>query len=491
MSQEFTRRSFLKHISAAGLSSFVVREPSWLLAEEVDQRWKDISKLDGSLLLDEGNREQMGMDWGAIFHRLPAAVLKPRSAEDLVKIVRFANTHRLQVVMRGQGHSQYGQTLVEGGIVVDSSTLNTVKLGGGMVDAQAGALWEDVTRATVAQGHTPPAMGDTMTLSVGGILSAGGISNSSHRFGAVVDTVEELDVVTGAGDLLMCSPQRNREVFETALAGMGQCGLIVSARLRLVAAPKWVVLRDLIYDDLGKFLRDTTRLATENKVEHVGALVLPDQTQGWKFKITVGKFCASPEEVDFRALASDLRFKSSEDQAPVSYLDYLHRETARNTAVYAARKKTPSRLLFITMFVPGSVGEAFVARILATPPETARVTRFSLYVLPTRKFTRPLCMLPRQEELALAIFLFRGVPIGDGDRAYTETVSTVRGLVEKTSAVGGKVYPPYAPFFSRAEWEAHYGSTWPRLIAGKNKFDPKGILTPGTGMFVAQEVATP
>jgi len=30
--------------------------------------------------------------------------------------------------------------------------------------------------------------------------------------------------------------------------------------------------------------------------------------------------------------------------------------------------------------------EEFVARILATPAETARVTRFSLYMLPVRKF---------------------------------------------------------------------------------------------------------
>jgi len=200
MSGEFTRRSFVKHISAAGLSSLVVGEPSWLFGDE-DQRWKDISKLDGSLLLDEGNREQMAMDLGAIFHRLPAAVLKPCSTEDLVKIIRFANTHRMQVVMRGQGHSQYGQTLVEGGIVVDSSTLNTVKLGAGIVNAQAGASWEDVTRATLAQGLTPPAMGDTMTLSEGGILNVGGISNSSHRYGAVVDTVDELDVVRGGGTL--------------------------------------------------------------------------------------------------------------------------------------------------------------------------------------------------------------------------------------------------------------------------------------------------
>ena len=120
------RRRFLKQISAAGLSSLVVREPSWLLADE-DRRWKGLSKLDGSLLLDEAHREQMATDFGAIFHRVPAAVLQPRSPEDLVKIVRFANTHGVKVAMRGQGHSQYGQTLVEGGIVIDMSPMNAIR----------------------------------------------------------------------------------------------------------------------------------------------------------------------------------------------------------------------------------------------------------------------------------------------------------------------------------------------------------------------------
>jgi cytokinin dehydrogenase len=493
MSEELTRRGFLKDLSAAGFFSLVACDPSWLLSEAVEQRWKNLPKLGGSLLLDETHREQMAMDFGGIFHRVPAAVLQPRSAEDLVKIIRFANKHRLQIAMRGQGHSQYGRVLVEGGIVVDSRSLNAVKLKGAkMVDAQAGASWEDVTRTTMAQGLTPPSMGDTMTLSVGGILSAGGISNSSHQFGAVVDSVEELDVVTGTGDLLTCSPQRNRELFDLVLAGMGQCGLIASARLRLVPAPKWVVRRDLTYDDLGKFLADAKRLSTENKVEHVGALVLRgDQAQSWTFKITAGKFCASVGDADMRSLTADLRFKSSEDVAPVSYSDYLHREAARNAALLAARKKTASRLLYVTMFVPGSVSEEFVARILATPAETARVGRFSLYTLPVGNFTRPMFMLPRKEELALCIFLFRGVPIADGDGAYAEAASAVRGLVEKTYAVGGKIYPPYAPFFSPSDWERHYGpKNWHRLIAGKKMFDPLGILTPGTEMFAQQKSST-
>ncbi len=486
MSQESTRRSFLKNISAAGLSSLVVREPSWLLGQQVSQPWNGVPKLDGSLLFDEGHREQMATDLGAAFHRMPAAVLQLRSADDLVKIVRFAKTNRLPIAMRGQGHSQYGRVLVEGGIVVDSSTLNTVKVTGtGMADAQAGASWDDVTRSTLAQKHTPPAMGDTMTLSVGGILSAGGISNSSHRFGAVVDTAEELDVVTGAGEFLTCSAKLNRELFDLALAGMGQCALIASARLRLLPAPTSVAARDLIYDDLGKFLADATYLSMQDRVEHVGALVLhSDQPRSRSFKITIGRFLKSGEEADFRALTADLRCKSSEDLAPVSYSDYLHREAARNAELVASRKRTPSRLLFLAMFVPNSVGEEFVGDILATPAETARLMRFSLYTLPVRKFARPMFMLPRNEELALCMFLMRGVPLADGERDYAEAVTAVRGLVEKMKKVGGKIYPPYAPFFSRPDWESHYGpANWRQLSAGKKKFDPAGILTPGMAMF--------
>jgi len=494
MSQQSTRRDFLKQVSASAavLSGLGPIDRSWLLAQGVDQGWKSLPKLDGALLLDEAPREQMATDFGAQFHRLPAAVLKPRSAEDVVKIVRFANKHRLKIAMRGQGHSVYGQTLVEGGIVVDSSTLNAVKLSGaGRVDAQAGASWDDVNRATLAEGLTPPAMGDTMTLSVGGILSAGGVSNSSHLFGAVVDNVEELNVVTGAGDLVRCSPQLNSELFELALGGMGQCGLIVGARLRLVPAPKWVACRDLDYEDLKTFLSDLRYLATEAKVEHLGAFVLPrDPSRGWRFRISIGKFCVSPEEVDFGALEAGLHSKSREDPVSVPYSNYLQREVARNAAAKASRKKTPSRLPYITMFVPGSASEEFVGRILATPPETAGMTRFSLYVLPTHKFARPLFVLP-QQELALAIFLFRGIPVADGG-LYSETVATIRGLVEKMRAVGGKIYPPHAPFYTRSDWEGHYGPTkWRRLVAGKKKFDPKGILTPGTGMFVAEQAARP
>ena len=67
-------------------------------------------------------------------------------------------------------------------------------------------------------------MPEVLTLTVGGTLSVGGTGETSCRFGAQVDHVLELDVVTRRGDLLTCSSSSNAELFHMVLAGLGQCG---------------------------------------------------------------------------------------------------------------------------------------------------------------------------------------------------------------------------------------------------------------------------
>jgi FAD/FMN-containing dehydrogenase len=123
-----------------------------------------LPKLGGSLTLDASSLQEFSIDEGRHVVRMPVAVLKPASVHDVVTMVQYANEHQIKIGMRGQGHSQYGQSLVEQGIVIDSSTLNAVELRGSQsVDVAAGASWGDVNKLTLPHGLTPPAMGDTMT----------------------------------------------------------------------------------------------------------------------------------------------------------------------------------------------------------------------------------------------------------------------------------------------------------------------------------------
>src|SRR5258706_2568773 len=220
--------------------------------------------LDGAFLLDDASRDKFSFDTGRNIQHVPLAVLKPGSIDDVVRAVKHANRHRLRIAMRGQGHSTWGQSLVEGGLVIDSGSLRAVTLAGSEhVDVQAGATWSEVNQVTLAAARTPPVMPNTMiTVTVGGILSAGGIGETSHRFGAIVDAVDELEVVTGEGRLVTCSPRRESELFNMVLAGMGQCAMIMRARLRLEPAPYNAIRQNLVFHDFDTIVADTHRFVT-------------------------------------------------------------------------------------------------------------------------------------------------------------------------------------------------------------------------------------
>src|SRR5688572_7312680 len=224
MTQDVSRRSFL--LSAAAGTAVVGFDPiqrSWLTTAHAQEAARPLPPLDGVLLSDETSRNEAADDFGHIIHRLPRAVLRPGSARDIVKIVRFAREHRLQVAMRGQGHSQYGQAQVLEGIVIDSSSLRTIhQIESGRAVVDAGVTWRELITAGAAVGLTPPVLADYQDLAVGGTLSVGGLGGTTQHFGLQADNVLELTVVTGEGDLVTCSPTRHRDLFEVVLTGLGQ-----------------------------------------------------------------------------------------------------------------------------------------------------------------------------------------------------------------------------------------------------------------------------
>lgn len=91
-----------------------------------------------------------------------------------------------------------------------------------------------------------------------------------------VDNVTALRVVTGAGEPVRCSPARRPDLFHAVLAGLGQCGIIVEATLRLVRAPRTVRHYLLAYDDLGTYVEDQRALVEEDRFDYVGGQVFAD-----------------------------------------------------------------------------------------------------------------------------------------------------------------------------------------------------------------------
>src|SRR5262245_20050778 len=135
-----TRRSFVKLAGAAttlvmagARSKPACSQP----APAVHTKLGQVPGFNGDVLLDDAALRDVASDNGGHIRRMPLAVLRPKSAGDVVQAVRFANQRGLKIAMRGRGHCQYGQSQVEGGIVIDSAALNGVRLyDSGFLDAQ-------------------------------------------------------------------------------------------------------------------------------------------------------------------------------------------------------------------------------------------------------------------------------------------------------------------------------------------------------------------
>ena len=481
-----SRREFLRLTASGGAATIALKQLSVLgdiAAVAQGPVLQGLPRVDGELLVDSASRKAIAVDWSNVFHGVPAAVLRPRSAQDVVKIVRYANDRSLKVAVRGDGHSQYGQTQAAGGIAIDSRTLRAVhSRSGASIDVEPGAYWADVAGATLGHQVTPRVYPATcMMLTVGGTLSVGGIGNTSHRHGAQIDNVAELDVVTGDGRLITCSANHESELFNLVLGGVGQFGIIVRGRLPLMQAPSDVMMQEFTYDNLDAYVADQVRIVREGRYDHTRGSA--NRTNGkWTYIARVGRHFSLANLPDMTALSRGLQFKSASAPQRMTYAQDLFQYEPPAPNLFAARRA------YITAFLPASTVKEFVSAIIALSPEEAALPRnqgterFSFYALNTAPFTRPMLRLPKEKQ-AFVVWLFRAVPAGDAS-ALTRLEESNRELLARMTALGGKRYSPYSGIMSTRDWATHFGpDVWQRVSAAKRKYDPNNVLSPGPRMF--------
>src|SRR6184192_3084597 len=110
-----------------------------------------VPRLDGSLHVDLDTRRRHAVDAGRISTGLPAAVLRPGSAEDVARIVRYCRRHGLPVRARGLGNTTGGQSLVPGGVAVDAVPLAGIRaIEPDRATVGAGTTWLELARAAHA-----------------------------------------------------------------------------------------------------------------------------------------------------------------------------------------------------------------------------------------------------------------------------------------------------------------------------------------------------
>ncbi|OWY64597.1 FAD linked oxidase [cyanobacterium TDX16] len=438
--------------------------------------------MDGELRFDRESRAAAADDFGHIVRRTPESVLLPGSARDVATTILWTSGRSRKIAPQGQSHSVYGRAQVSDGTAIDMTQLRAVQdVQDDRVVVGAGAKWSEVLAATLPQGLTPPVLTGYLELSVGGTLVVGGVGSTISRYGVQSDNVLELEVVTGRGQKVTCSPHSNADLFDAVRAGLGQVAVITRATLNLVPAPEQVRRYLLIYPDLRTLLTDERLLVTDNRFDAVEGAVLPTPG-GWKYRLdAVKQFSVNPPDDD--TLLADLTDdRSTAEIGTLPYFDYLNR-----LATLEQNLRSNGQWFYphpwLTTFVGDSSVESVVGDELTrlTPEDLGTFGQVVLSPFRRQAITTPLLQMPT-DDLLYAFNLIR-IPTTDDTTEADRLVKANRAIYERVRAAGGTLYPVSAFPMSRDDWRSHFGSVWERLCDAKRNFDPRQVLTPGYEVF--------
>lgn len=464
-------------------------------------------------------------DFGNRCSLLPAAVLHPGSVSDIAaavqRVFQLGERSPLTVAARGHGHSLLGQSQTAGGIVVKMESLGgkarmQVHNGDGAatpyVDAPGGELWINVLHETLKHGLAPRSWTDYLHLTVGGTLSNAGVSGQAFRHGPQISNVNQLEIVTGRGDVVTCSPEENSDLFYGALGGLGQFGIITRARIALQPAPKMVRWIRVLYSDFASFTEDQEALISAEKTfDYIEGFVTINRTgilNNWRtsFKpqdpVQASHFQSdgrvlyclemtknfNDDEADIMeqevgALLSRLRYiQSTLFHTDVTYLEFLDR-------VHSSELKLRAQGLWevphpwLNLLIPRSTIHKFASQVFGKILKDSNNGPILLYPVNRAKWDNRTSVVIPDEEIFYLVGFLSSAPSLSGHGSVEHAVNLNNKIIDfcEKANVGMKQY--LAPYTTQQQWKAHFGARWETFERRKHMYDPLAILAPGQRIF--------
>lgn len=161
-------------------------------------------------------------------------VFEPRQTGELAAILKSGGQQ--SYIPRGLGRS-YGDAALnrEHGVIAQREMRRILGFdaASGVLECEAGASLAEVIAFALPRGYFLPVTPGTKFVTLGGAIAADVHGKNHHRDGSLGGFLKSFDLMTGAAEVLHCSPSRNPDAFWATVGGMGLTGIILRARLQL------------------------------------------------------------------------------------------------------------------------------------------------------------------------------------------------------------------------------------------------------------------
>jgi FAD/FMN-containing dehydrogenase len=164
-----------------------------------------------------------------------------------------------------------------------------IDVAGRTCTAEPGVTFSELVRALLPHGLAPKLVPELETITIGGAVAGCAVESMSHKYGGFHDSCLEYEVVTGRGDVVRCSPERDGELFEMIHGSYGTLGIITKLKFALIPAKPFVHIEYRLFESAEAFRAEMFEQCAAPDVDFVDAIVHSPT----RFVLCLGRFVDS------------------------------------------------------------------------------------------------------------------------------------------------------------------------------------------------------
>ncbi|KAF2015241.1 FAD-binding domain-containing protein [Aaosphaeria arxii CBS 175.79] len=192
-------------------------------------------KVHFNILTDAAYANSQHSFWAAQPQSLtPTCIVIPTSTQDvstaiaILSIANQASIRGCQFAIRGAGHTpNKGANNIDGGVTIDMQSMDQVVVSDDRktVSIGPGNRWRNIY-PKLDELNLVMVGGRASQVGTGGLVTGGGISYFSGRYGFVCDNVKSFEVVLANSSIITASNTKNSDIFRALKGGSNNFGVV-------------------------------------------------------------------------------------------------------------------------------------------------------------------------------------------------------------------------------------------------------------------------